>query len=229
MSNPVHVSPGRRCEVCGGPLGANNTVGVCRLTDKCTSIRSQRRYRRARGIKPAWGSLHIRLYSKLIADPSGCLLWTGRCERGGYGLIKAYGRERPVHVAMWMLHEDAIPMGMELDHLCHNRDVSCAGGTTCTHRRCANLSHLEVVTKLTNIQRIHARRAPQAPRLRTHSSQYTGVTWHRKLGKWQAAIGIAGKNHYLGVFTSEEDAARAYNVAALAALRPADYLNEVAP
>lgn len=49
-----------------------------------------------------------------------------------------------------------------------------------------------------------------------HSSRYKGVTWNKRISKWQAAIKIAGKSRYLGVFTSEEDAARAYVEAALA-------------
>lgn len=48
------------------------------------------------------------------------------------------------------------------------------------------------------------------------SSQFKGVTWHKKAGKWQAAIKVNGKNRYLGVFTSEEAAACAYADAALA-------------
>jgi hypothetical protein len=54
----------------------------------------------------------------------------------------------------------------------------------------------------------------QAPRLGT-SSRFKGVTWHKRCRKWQAAIKVDGKNHYLGVFAREEDAAAAYVAAAL--------------
>ena len=60
------------------------------------------------------------------------------------------------------------------------------------------------------------------------SSRYKGVTWHKKLSKWQAEIKVGGKHRYLGVFVSEEDAALAYNVAALEAYGEYAYLNEVA-
>ena len=50
-----------------------------------------------------------------------------------------------------------------------------------------------------------------------HSSRFKGVTWHKRASKWQAAIKVNGKNHYLGVYASEEDAAAAYAAASLKA------------
>ncbi len=49
-----------------------------------------------------------------------------------------------------------------------------------------------------------------------HSSRFKGVTWHKKVRKWQAAIKVCGKTHYLGCYVSEEEAAAAYAAAALA-------------
>lgn len=42
-----------------------------------------------------------------------------------------------------------------------------------------------------------------------------GVSWNKQAKKWQAHIGVNGKRSYLGYFTNEIDAARAYNAAAL--------------
>lgn len=46
------------------------------------------------------------------------------------------------------------------------------------------------------------------------SSQYKGVYWHAKNSKWATQIKRDGKVTYLGTYMSEEDAARAYDVAA---------------
>jgi hypothetical protein len=46
------------------------------------------------------------------------------------------------------------------------------------------------------------------------SSGHKGVSWHRRIGKFQARLGVLGKREHIGYFDSAEDAARAYAVRA---------------
>lgn len=59
------------------------------------------------------------------------------------------------------------------------------------------------------------------------SSRYKGVGWNRRGRNWTAVINLAGRRLYLGHFTNEEDAALAYNAAALEAWGDYAWLNPV--
>ena len=51
-------------------------------------------------------------------------------------------------------------------------------------------------------------------RARGGPSRYRGVVWHKSNSKWEARIYEAGKQRFLGYFTSETEAARVYDEAA---------------
>lgn len=62
---------------------------------------------------------------------------------------------------------------------------------------------------------------------RPTSSRYKGVSWSRVQGKWVATIRPQTGWQYLGRYDREEDAARAYNAAAIEAFGEFAQINEV--
>lgn len=61
--------------------------------------------------------------------------------------------------------------------------------------------------------------------LRTNTSGFKGVVWHARDRRWQANISVKKKRVHLGYFKTAEDAARAYDTAALAHHREFAMLN----
>lgn len=49
------------------------------------------------------------------------------------------------------------------------------------------------------------------------SSQYKGVSWHKRSERWRATIKVGGRGRHIGAYANETDAARAYDAAARAA------------
>lgn len=99
-------------------------------------------------------SLLERIVSRLATqDPDLCWLMQGGICKDGYARLTDQGRKVAAHRAMYEHFIGPVPEGLELDHVCHSRDLSCSGGDQCVHRACVNPSHLEPVTKQVNAQR----------------------------------------------------------------------------
>lgn len=146
----------------------------------------------------------IRLQRRTRTLDNGCIEFIGDT-RAGYGRIWNGDRNDSTHRVAWEAVNGPIPDDMFLDHLCRNR-------------LCCNPEHLELVSKRTNTVRAlivvkHKKRTP-----------YIGVRTMRD--KFQARISVNGVHHYLGVFTTPEAAARAYDTAVRELIDPDAPTNE---
>lgn len=83
-----------------------------------------------------------------------CWAWTGSYDKAsGYGVLTVGKRQTLAHRIAYQLAHGLIASQMQIDHVCHNRDKNCPGGSACRHRRCVNPSHLELATNKENVLR----------------------------------------------------------------------------
>lgn len=94
-----------------------------------------------------------RLFKRTTPGPNGCIIWTGWVDRDNYGCIKNEGRQLRAHRAAYQLLVSPVDDNVQIDHTCHNKDLSCLGGRDCLHRRCINPYHLDAVSNRENSMR----------------------------------------------------------------------------
>lgn len=82
------------------------------------------------------------------------------------------------------------PKGKEVDHINHD---------TLDNRRC----NLRVCTRSENNR--------NSKKMKNTSSKYKGVSWYKTCKNWAAKIYINKKNLHIGYFSSEVEAAKAYD------------------
>lgn len=89
-------------------------------------------------------SLVDRFFAKISPEPNtGCWLWTGCTNTGGYGQITLAngnpgGQAITAHRLSYVLRHGEIPKGLFLDHICRMRI-------------CVNPNHLRIVTPRVNV------------------------------------------------------------------------------
>lgn len=92
--------------------------------------------------------LPARFWSKVHESADGCWHWTGAINQNGYSHYRLAKVESAHRYAFKVLVAD--PGDLDVDHECHNDDLTCPGGPSCMHRRCVNPSHLRAVSRRVN-------------------------------------------------------------------------------
>jgi hypothetical protein len=88
-----------------------------------------------------WAPAIERFDANVHVEPNtGCWLWGGSLNTGGYGAICVNGAKMVAHRFAYERWRGPVPPGLELDHLCRQR---C----------CVNPEHLEPVTHRENVRR----------------------------------------------------------------------------
>jgi hypothetical protein len=110
---------------------------------------------------PTLEEIHVRC----VRTEQGCLLWRGYVNpETGYSWMGAGSQHESElgHRLVFALAVRPLEDGEHVDHACHNKDLICAGGRSCLHRRCLEPAHLEAIDQEENNRRAaeHARRTP---------------------------------------------------------------------
>jgi hypothetical protein len=103
------------------------------------------------------------------------------------------GRKYFEHRLVWLIHTGDWP-DRSIDHIDRQKD----------NNRISNLRLADRYQQMGNTK-VSVK----------NTSGFRGVVWHKRDKKWQASIRVKGKRVHIGLFDNREDAARAYNAAAV--------------
>jgi hypothetical protein len=123
-----------------------------------------------------------------IGDEAG-----GNSHHSGYSRVTVFGRTIMAHRVAWAIHYGSWPEdGLDIDHINRITDDN-------------RIANLRLATRSQNLGNAGPNGTPK-------TSGFKGVGWMAKKGIWRARLGA----DHLGVFETEEAAARAYDIAAKA-------------
>ena len=134
------------------------------------------------------------------------------CYHGGGYAARGYHENGKVRIEK--MHQAIMgiaPEGYMIDHI---------NGDKLDNRR----SNLRFVTHQQNMFNSKPKINVKGKRCR---SRFKGVTWRGDRGKWRSCITIDRKRHYIGLYDTEEEAAIAYNNAAITLFGEYAKLNEI--
>jgi hypothetical protein len=126
---------------------------------------------RLEGVAMAKPTTAERFWSK-VRKAEGCWLFQGTKRPDGYrrfgigSLTDGTRRNVLAHRYAYELVNGPIPLGLTVDHECHNRAKDCAGGPTCPHRACVRPDHLAAKPIRSNV--LAGRTPPAANLAKTH-------------------------------------------------------------
>ena len=133
--------------------------------------------------------------AELMYDPTTGKFWreAGCASSSGYRQIWFDGKQQMEHRVAWFLHYGVWP----------DKQINHINGIRSDNR----ISNLRLST---NSENMYNRAKPK-----NNASGFKGVSWNQKRQKWQVSITYRRVTQSLGAFTNLEDAAAAYQRAAL--------------
>lgn len=121
------------------------------------------------------------------AGVDGCWVWLA-ASRNDYGILSVEGKAASAHRRAYELTTGTKLGALLCDHRCHNT-------------LCVNPTHLRATTPKENSENVGLSR--------NNKSGYRGVYWNKRNRRWQAYVSHNGKDIYVGLFDSKDEAGEA--------------------
>jgi hypothetical protein len=131
----------------------------------------------------------IERFWEKVARTDSCWNWTAAMGKAGYGRFRYDNHLGMAHKFAYEMIHGAVPVGMDIDHICHNTG-------------CVNPAHLRLTTRKQNSE--HRSGANS-----NSKSGVLGVSWSASRKKWDAHIRHNGEQMLVGSFATVEEAEQA--------------------